>query len=271
MAWLRVDSAHLLPWIRRSLTGLLRTLGPTQWGAPTVCGDWTVGDIAAHLLAVELGNVSQRRDSAHARQSDPDGDLSPGEWLATFDDQWVVAARRLSPRVLVDMLDLAGIWFEDHVSGMRLDGMGPPVGWAMPQPAPLWMDIAHEYTQRWVYQQRIRDVVGEPGLLEPTYLAPAIATFVNSLPGAFDGIAAPRDSVVGIDVSGEAGGSWHLVLDGEDWDLRAGAHRMANAHVTMTDENAWRVFTGHPSAVAPDLKGDDDLAAAVARRLPVTI
>jgi hypothetical protein len=180
MAWLRVDTAHLLPWIRRSLTGLLRTLGPTQWGAPTVCGDWTVGDIAAHLLAVELGNVSQRRDAAHARQSDPDGDLSPGEWLATFDDQWVVAARRLSPRVLVDMLDLAGIWFEDHVSGLRLDGMGPPVGWAMPQPAPLWMDIAHEYTQRWVYQQRIRDVVGEPGLLEPTYQAPAIATNVNS-------------------------------------------------------------------------------------------
>jgi hypothetical protein len=61
------------------------------------------------------------------------------------------------------------------------------------------------------------------------------------------------------------------VQDGEDWDLRAGAHRMANAYVTMTDENAWRVFTGHPSARAPDLKGDDDLAAAVARRLAMTI
>ena len=268
MAWLRVETAHLLPWIRRSLTGLLRTLGPTQWGAPTVCGDWNVGDIAAHLLGVELGNVSIRRDSAHTLGPDPESRVRFGTWLGEFNEQWVGAARRLSPRVVADLLDLSGIWFEDHISALRPDNMGPPVLWAGPAPAPLWMDIAREYTERWVHQQQIREVVGEEGLLEPVYMAPVIATFVHALPVALDGVHAPEGTVVGFEVEGDAGGAWHLVRKRDDWELQPGEHREARTKVTTSADNAWRMFSRHPAARPPTAVGDahitDAMATAVA-------
>jgi uncharacterized protein (TIGR03083 family) len=264
MAWLRVETAHLLPWLRRSLTELLRSLGPTQWGAPTVCGDWTVGDIAAHMLGVELGNVSIRRDGAHAMGPDPDGHERFGAWLAEFNDQWVGAARRLSPRVIADLLDLSGIWFEDHVSALRSDNMGPSVAWAGPSPAPVWMDIAREYTERWVHQQQIREVVGEEALLEPVYVAPVIATFVHALPVALDDVVAAEGTAVVFEVEGEAGGVWHLVRKGEDWDLQPGEHREARTRVTTSVDNAWRMFTRHPNTVRPTAVGDARITDAVA-------
>jgi uncharacterized protein (TIGR03083 family) len=268
MAWLRVETVHLLPWIRRSLTGLLRTLGPTQWGAPTVCGDWTVGDIAAHLLGVELGNVSVRRDGAHVQGPDPEAQVTLGAWLGEFNEQWVAAARRLSPRIIADLLDLSGIWFEDHVSSLRSENMGAPVQWAGPAPAPVWMDVAREYTERWVHQQQIREVVGEEDLLEPVYLAPVVATFVHALPVALEDVPAPEGTVVGYEVEGDAGGAWHLVRKHDDWDLQAGQSREARTRLTTTADNAWRMFTRHPGARSPTVVGDpritDAMAGAVA-------
>jgi uncharacterized protein (TIGR03083 family) len=271
MAWLRVETAHLLPWTRRSLTDLVRRLGPTQWGSPTVAGDWTVGDIASHLLGVELGNVSIRRDEAHALGPDPDSDQTMGYWLADFNEQWVAAARRLSPRVVADLLDLAGIWFEDHVSALRPDAMGVPVRWAGPSPAPVWMDVAREYTERWVHQQQIREVVGEEGLREPVYMAPVIATFVHALPVALADADAPEGTIVGFEVVGESGGHWHLVRQGGGWDLRAGESRDARTRVTTTDDNAWRMFTRHPTAVAPEASGDEKLTSALSRAVAVIV
>ena len=36
------------------------------------------------------------------------------------------------------------------------------VNWAGPEPAPIWLDPAREYTERWVHQQHIRDAVRNP-------------------------------------------------------------------------------------------------------------
>jgi len=48
--------------LRRELIALLRQLPEPGWSAPTVCGDWTVQDVAAHVLGVELANLALRRD-----------------------------------------------------------------------------------------------------------------------------------------------------------------------------------------------------------------
>ncbi len=34
--------------------------------------------------------------------------------------------------------------------------MGGPVSWAGPEPAPVWLDVAREFTERWHHQQHIR-------------------------------------------------------------------------------------------------------------------
>ena len=52
----------LFPVEREALLALLESLPPDDWFRPTVAGNWTVKDIAAHLVADDLGRVSSKRD-----------------------------------------------------------------------------------------------------------------------------------------------------------------------------------------------------------------
>jgi uncharacterized protein (TIGR03083 family) len=70
MALLRVDARPLLLPLRGELTVLLASLPDGDWTLPTPCPGWSVHDLAAHLLGVEFGNVSVRRDR---------WELGPGE------------------------------------------------------------------------------------------------------------------------------------------------------------------------------------------------
>lgn len=38
---------------RADLAALLRTLTPTQWDSPSLCPDWTVRDVASHIVSYE--------------------------------------------------------------------------------------------------------------------------------------------------------------------------------------------------------------------------
>jgi Mycothiol maleylpyruvate isomerase N-terminal domain len=143
---LRVDTVDLLPDVRAGLVALLRDLDPADWDRDTACPGWTVADVARHLLGVELGNVSRRRDG-HRVDPPPGADLP--SWLDGLNEGWVRAARLLSARVIADLLDVAGAWFEAHAAGLDLDAAGPPVWWVGPEPAPVWLDVAREYTERW--------------------------------------------------------------------------------------------------------------------------
>jgi uncharacterized protein (TIGR03083 family) len=62
MVLLRVDARALVPRLGAELAALLTGLTGSDWGRPTACPGWSVHDVAAHLLGVELGNVSVRRD-----------------------------------------------------------------------------------------------------------------------------------------------------------------------------------------------------------------
>ena len=94
----RVDTTALFRPERDALIELLESLNADQWHAPTVCEGWTVKDIAAHIVADDLGSVSREADGY--RVSFFAGD-DWGELLAYINRQneaWVDAMRRLSPR-----------------------------------------------------------------------------------------------------------------------------------------------------------------------------
>jgi uncharacterized protein (TIGR03083 family) len=266
MAWLRVETLQLLPEIRRSLTDLVRRLEPEHWAAPTVCGDWRVGDIAAHLLGVELGYVSRQRDGVVMT---PTPGIPLGKWLAGVNQEWVEACRRLSPALVADLVDQAGGWFEAYVASLDLDAFGYPVTWAGERSAPVWMDVAREYTERWVHQQQIREAIGQPGLLQPRYVGPVIATFVHAVPMALARVNAAEGTTVNVRITGEGGGAWHAVRWHNEWDLWPGEHGGGAAELETTADNAWRLFTGHPGAVAPHFSGDPTLANAAAQAIAI--
>jgi hypothetical protein len=166
--------------------------------------------------------------------------------VAAIDRQnavWVEAARRFSPGVLVELLDVSGRWVDAYFAGLDLEALGMPVAWVGPDPAPVWLDVAREYTERWVHQQEIRDAAGRPGLEERPLLAPVLETFVRALPVALANAEAPDGTAVRLVVTGEAGGEWVAMRRDDRWHLGRKSGPEAAAIVTLDQETAWRLFT----------------------------
>lgn len=238
--------ADLFPGERAALLDVLTTLSNEQWASPTVCADWSVHDVALHVLGGDIGIISSRRDSY--REPGPAGlDLSQWDTLVAYLNQlneaWVQATRRISPRLLCGFLRLTGEAIAEHFAHLDQFALGVPVHWASPDPAPVWLDTVREYTERWLHQQHIRAAVGQPGLTEPRWLAPVLAAFVYALPRALQPIAAPEGTTVQLVITGEAGGAWTAIRAGETWELTDAAAAAPNARVTLNQEIAWRLFT----------------------------
>jgi hypothetical protein len=121
--------------------------------------------------------------------------------------------------------------------------MGDPVDWAGKDPAPVWLDLAREYTERWHHQQQIRDAVDRPGLKEPKYLAPVLDAFVRALPHTYRDVEANEGTLVGLTISGESGGRWTIRREAAKWNLYLDAGREPHAEVVIDEDMAWRLFT----------------------------
>src|SRR4029079_2808652 len=100
-----------------------------------------------------------------------------------------------------------------------LEAIGDPVDWAGPEPAPVWMHVAREYTERWLHQQQIRDALGRRGLMERRMFAPVLDTFVRALPHRFRDVASSDGTHVRLTITGNAGGMWSLIRERGGWRL----------------------------------------------------
>lgn len=220
---------------------LLRGLSPDAWRQPTTCAGWDVKDVAAHLLDSAIRRLAMQRDG-HSLPFDVSGGLA--SWVNGMNQSWVEAARRMSPAMLIELLDLYGRqlseWFE------RVDPFAQArwaVSWAGDDESLNWFDMARELTERWHHQQQIRDATGRPPLYESRFFAPVIDTFMRALPYTYRDVVAPNGTTVRFEVTGEGGGTWHLHRHGSRWLLSRGGETVANAVVSLTGDTAWRLFT----------------------------
>jgi uncharacterized protein (TIGR03083 family) len=230
----------LFPAERAALLSLLSELTAEEWAKPTVCIGWSVKDVALHILGGDLGNISRRRDGFQV-SSKPGEDLVA--FINRFNDEWVRVARRLSPRLIIDLLAFSGPKLFDYFASLDLSASGGGVSWAGLNPAPVWLDVAREYTERWLHQQHIRDAVGKPGLTDHRFMAPVLATFVYALPPTFRDVDAPPGTVLHLHIEGEAGGDWELAREGQGWTLLPGTPVSPDARVDMDQSIAWKLFT----------------------------
>ena len=260
-----VRVVHLFPEVLDSLIEVLSELSIDDWNKPTVCARWSVKDIATHLLGGQLGILSRKRDR-YLFSGNP-----IKEWddlvalINELNDAWVKAASRLSPRVLCELLKLSGDQVCDYFRSLDPDAIGDPVDWAGPDPAPVWLDLAREYTEWWHHQQQIRDATGQPGLKEPRFFSPVLDTFVRALPHTYRSADAEEGTLVALKISGDSGGRWLLRREESGWQLYVDADQQARAELTIDQEIAWRLFTkgiGKDEARAgAQLLGDQALAA----------
>ena len=267
-----IDVLDLFPGERAALLDLLGELDAAAWGAPTACAGWSVKDVALHLLGDDVGRLSGGRDKFPNPSFGAPG-LDPSTWVglvAAIDRQnaaWVEGTRRISPRLLIELLRFTGDATEAYFRGLDLAATGAPVDWAGPAPAPVWLDVAREYTERWVHQQHVRDAVGRPGLTERRWLAPVLATFAHALPRVLADAPAPPGARVRLVVRGEAGGAWLAARAMAGWRLVPDDGEPATATATLDQDLAWRLFTRGitPDDAAPraELTGDRALAGRV--------
>ena len=236
-----IETVDLFPPLSRELLGVLKALQPTDWDRPTACGDWTVRDVAAHLLGGNLGRLRDPDSPADEPIRDYDELLG---LINRGNAEWVLAARRISPRLLIEFLALT-----DPLVYVRFKALDPDapagitVAWASDQIPPNWFDIAREYTERWLHQQHIREAVGLPILNGRDWLHPVLDTFLRGLPRAFRGLEASPGNLVYIQMTGPAGGEWTLVPEDDRWVLFAGSAPRPACRVSLDADLAWRLFT----------------------------
>lgn len=242
-----IDTRELFPPLYAELFELLRSLSPEEWLRETPAPGWSVHAMAAHLLDTDLRRLAGQRDgwqvpvASGFELSSYDGLLA---YLNHLNQTWVDTARRISPRLLVDLMELVGDQIFAFYAEQDLDApTGAGVMWAGESRSAFWFDLAREYTEKWHHQQHIREAVGAPLQLERRWLYPALDTFVRGLPHAYREHVAPVGSSVSLRIVGEAGGAWSLVREGEAWQLYRGSTDECTALIEIDQDSAWRLFT----------------------------
>jgi uncharacterized protein (TIGR03083 family) len=255
MDWTRIgppaDVRPLLPAVRADLLDLLRSLSREDWARPTACPGWTVHHLVGHLVHDHLRKLSAARDGHLAGWWQPAaGGPAAGENLPAFLDrvngEFAAVAVTLSPPVLVDLLDHFGPQFDALWAGADLAAPGgTDVSWIAPgEAAPVWVDLAREYSEQWVHQQQLRDALERPGGRAPALYRAALDTLVRSLPRALAGVAAAPGDAVLVQTSGDLAAAWTVVRDAADWRLTAEpAPGPERARVTLPADALWRTAT----------------------------
>lgn len=224
------------------LLELLSELNEEEWNIPTICQGWSVKDVALHLLGVEIGNVSSRRDQHRLVRTTSDWNELV-DHINRWNQEWVDVSRRISTPLLIELLDFVGEIAYEYFRSLDPFEVGGSVSWAGPEPQPVWLDIAREYTERWHHQQHIRDAVKKPGLKEPKYFSPVLETFTWALPYTFRHVSAPGGTSITLSVSGDSGGQWTLFREKGRWGFYRGTTMDPDTEIILDENIAWRFFT----------------------------
>ncbi len=239
-----IHTIHLFPKLNEKLIELLRSLTPEEWSKPTLAKQWTVKDIATHLLDINLRVISQMRDhyvGEPPTKIESYRDLV--DYLNRLNADWVKATKRLSPGVLIELLEITGK--EHHEQLNKLDPFKPAlfaVSWAGQTESPNWFHIAREYTEKWHHQQQIREAVGKPGIMTKEFYSPLIETFMQALPYTYRNTKAENGTCIRVSITSEIGGTWYLQKETAGWRM-TNEGCVVNTEIFIDPDTAWKLFT----------------------------
>jgi uncharacterized protein (TIGR03083 family) len=255
------DYAGLFGLERDRLAELLSGLEQGDWQQPSPCPGWSVLDLCCHLAGGDLGLLARHRDGHYGTPA-PDGatDAEFADWLGQLQDGWVQAARRLSPRLVIELLTWTGPQVTAAFASQDPQAHTASVSWAGPGQSPAWLNHARELSECWIHRMQIRQALGRPSDLRPDLAGPVLDGLRWAYPYHLaQGPAQPGDTVT-ISVAGPVSRTWQLIASPAGWDYRdqPGAHLVAS--LALTTEQAWRLLTNNlPAAEQAQLtvSGDD--------------
>ena len=240
-----IDTRPLFKLLHTKLMHLLKSLDVKEWSLPTVAKKWCVKDVVSHILDTKLRVLSIQRDG-YFGEVPPEMHKSDDliDWINKLNADWVQATRRLSPGILMSLLDSLGKEVADYYSGLDpWEESIFPVAWAGQTRSYNWMHVAREYTEYWHHQQQIRDAVNKQGIMTREFFFPVMDTFFQALPHTFRNVEAEEGLLVKVTITSELGGHWFIERTDSQWKLVNEPSASPSVIVTIPYELSWQLFS----------------------------
>ena len=241
-----IFTLDLFPKINKKLIDLLKSLSIDDWERQTLAPDWKVKDVAVHLLDGNIRSLSMLRDNYFGVQplkSNSYQDVV--EYLNKLNSDWMIAMKRVSPTMLIDLLESSGKAYIEFLH--TLDPFATAkfsVGWAGEKESLNWFHIAREYTEKWHHQQQIRFAVGqEEALYTKEYYFPYLDTSMRALPHHYKSIKGKHNEAIEFSIVGADTFNWYLQSNGESWQLKMEVEDEPICVVKINSRIAWRILT----------------------------
>lgn len=238
-----IETLHLFPLLNKELISFLKQLSSEDWQKQTIAKKWVVKDVAAHLLDGNYRRIALHRDGWSVPPDTPirSYDDLVG-YLNEFNGDWVKAAKRLSPEIIIELLESTNeVVYEEF---LKLDPYGAAaysVSWAGESESFNWFDIAREYTERWLHQQQIRDAVNDTGLMTTELYQPFLNVFIQAWPHTLKEEKAEEGTVLRAVVTGI--GDWYLHRRKDGWKLGNPGTEKVMAETIIDSDIAWKLFS----------------------------
>lgn len=264
----KIETNHLFPILTKELLNLVRGLDEEQWLTPSPISGRTVKDLVSHIIDGSLRKLSIQRDGFADRTNIPDiksyGDLVGH--IQKLNSDWMNITRRLSPKIIIDLLEYSEKQFNDFILTLNPDDTAIyPVSWAGESESKNWFDIAREYTEVWHHQMQIRMALGVPLLMDPKFTEPLYDTFMLGLPYLYRDFSDYRNGyLIKIRLTGSLNKSWILEKQIDGWSLKDGEPEKIDTIVDIPDDIAWRLFTNtdrnkEPYKIKIQTNGDEKI------------
>ncbi len=98
--------SHIIRQVDHHLIDLLRSLDAAEWDLPTIAPQWSVRDVAAHLLDTALRKLSMGRDNCRVEPVNVQSHQDVVALVNRLNREGVTVYRRLSPPVLTQLMQL---------------------------------------------------------------------------------------------------------------------------------------------------------------------
>jgi hypothetical protein len=241
----KIDVIGLMPELDKMLFKLLEGLSSDDWEKQTIAPKWKVKDIAVHLLDGNLRTLSMLRDNYYGEKPEAINSYADLlDFLNNLNADWVKATKRLSPKVIIELLKSSGKEYNDFLTTLNPDDKAEfSVAWAGENESKNWFHIAREYTEKWHHQQQIRLAVGDDKeLFQDEWYLPYLDTSVSALPYHYRDVEGEAKDLVKFTFLGVTEKSWFLYYE-NGWELLTSMDAEPKSEVRIRDEYAWKIFT----------------------------
>ena len=247
---------------RDRLNDLLACLQATDWQRPSPCPGWSILGLCGHLLGGDLGLLARHRDGHYG--TIPPAGGTEGEFVAWLDEmqaEWVSASRRLSPRLVTDLLR----WSGPQVAATFLledpRARTASVSWAGPSPVPAWLDQARELSEYWIHRQQLLQGLGRSSDLRADLAGPVLDGLRWAYPYRLAQTPSQPGDTATLAITGPVTKTWHLVAAGTGWRFEDQPGTRTAASLAMSTEDAWRLLTNNlPAGRRSELAASGDSA-----------